>query len=139
MATIKQVKAFKEVVNGGSTLTAAMRKAGYATSTSKKTEKLTATDGWKELMDKHLPDKLLAKKHLELLNKKETIRTWDEKERKTIIEKTGEIDSNSVVKGLDMAYKLKGRYVKEEDGIGNQIIQINISSEIANKNGIIEQ
>ncbi len=138
MATMKQIKAFKEVVNG-STISSAMRKAGYSVESSKRTNKVTETDGWKELMEKHLPDKLLAKKHLELLNKKETIRTWDKEEHKTIIEKTDEIDSNSVVKGLDMAYKLKGRYVKEEEGISNQLIQISISNEIATKNGITEQ
>ncbi len=67
MATIKQQKAFKEVgVNGGN-ISKAMKAAGYGKEVSKRTDKLTKTKGWKELMEKHLPDSLLGKKHKELL------------------------------------------------------------------------
>ena len=97
-ATIKQKKAFKEVVNG-STLKGAMQKVGYSVETSKRTNKLTRSKGWQELLDKHLPDSLLAKRHRELLNKRELL---------------GAVDTQAVSKGLDMAYKIKGRYFDAE-------------------------
>lgn len=50
MATIKQKIAFKEVVNG-STITRAMKVAGYAESTADRTNKLTRTKGFLELCD----------------------------------------------------------------------------------------
>lgn len=132
MPTIKQIKAFKEVLNG-STISAAMVKAGYAPDTTATTTgKLTNTDGWRELMEKHLPDKLLAKKHKEGLDASEEI----VKDGEVLFSKP---DYAVRHKYLDSAYKLKGRYVKEEEGISNQLIQINISSEIAEKNGILEQ
>lgn len=68
MATLKQKKALKEVgVNGGN-ISKAMKKAGYSDSVSKRTDKLTQTKGWKELMEQYLPDDMLAQKHQELLN-----------------------------------------------------------------------
>lgn len=54
-----------------------------------------------------IPDKLLAKRHLELLNKREHIKIDDE------IEDVGP-DTQAVSKGLDMAYKLKGAYAPEK-------------------------
>lgn len=45
-----------------------MSSAGYSKSVSKRTDKLVKTKGWQELMEKHLPDALLAKKHKEGLD-----------------------------------------------------------------------
>ena len=96
MPTTKHKKAFKEVLNGAN-ISKAMIKADYAPSTARSTGKLTRTKGWQELMDKHLSDSLLAKRHRELLNKTES----------------GQPHSD--VKGaLDMAYKLKGSYAAEK-------------------------
>lgn len=68
MATLKQKKAFREIgVNGGN-ISKAMSSAGYSPSVSKRTDKLTNTVGWKELMDKYLPDSKLGEKHQQLLN-----------------------------------------------------------------------
>ena len=92
MATVKQTKAFKEVLNG-STITSAMKKAGYAETTASTTGKLTNTDGWQELMQKYLPDSKLVKKHNQFLNS----------EREEI-----------GIKALDMSYKLKGSYAPEK-------------------------
>ena len=133
MATIKQKLAFKEVLNG-STITSAMSKAGYADTTASTTGKLTSTKGWKELMDQHLPDSALAKKHRELLNKKETIRHYDEESKRTVIEKTDEIDVQAVTKGLDMAYKIKGRYEGTSDG--NKTLIVMITGETAKRYAI---
>jgi len=67
MATLKQKKAFK-MVERGSTMKEVMVGAGYSEKTAIAPTKLTKSKGWKELMDKFLPEKELGKKHRELLN-----------------------------------------------------------------------
>lgn len=59
-----------------------------------------------------IPDDLLLKKHLELLTVPRKVRTTRHGELVMEIE---ELDTNAVIKGLDMAYKLKGYYKKEPD------------------------
>ena len=103
MATFKQKRAFKEVLNG-STITKAMKVAGYADTTASTTGKLTNTIGWNELMNEYLPDKLLAKKHLEGLE----------------ATKGGESEEPDYAvrhKYLDSAYKVKGNYAPEKKDI----------------------
>lgn len=114
MATTKQKKAIKKVLNG-TPIKHAMQEVGYAPSTAKTTTKLTSSKAWEELMEKNLPDKLLAKKHLALLEKEEVVvrNNVTSGEIETI--PTGQIDTTSVAKGLDMAYKLKKRYPKESE------------------------
>lgn len=114
MATIKQKQVFKEVVNSGSSISKAMVKAGYAISTSKRTEKVTRTKGWHELMEEHLPDSVLAKRHRELLNKKETVNVFDGKGKGSHVELTEQPDTQAVAKALDMAYKLKDKYAPDK-------------------------
>lgn len=109
MPTVKIKSAFAKVVKG-STIKKAMQEVGYAQSTSLRTNKLTRTKGWNELMEKFLPDKLIAKRHTELLNKREIIKQFNG-EGKMI----DQPDTQAVSKGLDMAYKIKGRYVNEKD------------------------
>lgn len=108
MATITQKKAFKAVV-GGSSLTSAMKQAGYSDSTAQRTNKLTATKGWQELMDTYLPDEELAAKHRAFLNS----------EREEI-----------GVKALDMAYKARGNYAPDKT--------LNLNVEITNDRAIDE-
>ncbi len=61
-----------------------------------------------------LSDELLAAKHLALLNKNEVKRTFDHDVGEWIEVETGQIDANAVSKGLDMAYKIKGRYAPDK-------------------------
>lgn len=42
-------------------ITKAMEEVGYSPSTASATGKLTNSDGWRELLEKHIPDKKLAK------------------------------------------------------------------------------
>ena len=85
MAVIKNLSE-----NVGKPIGEAMREAGYSESTSKTPKRLTERLGWKELMDRHLPDDLLAQVHSELLHNED----WRAREA-----------------GLDKAYRLKARYV----------------------------
>lgn len=59
MATIRHKVAFKEVVKGSS-LTKAMKVAGYSDETAKRTNKLTNTKGWQELIDKYISEEKLT-------------------------------------------------------------------------------
>lgn len=75
MPTIKQRKAAIEVgVNGGN-ISKAMRTAGYSENASKRTDKLTQTRGWAELMEEYLPDDLILKSLKEDIKKKPQNRT----------------------------------------------------------------
>jgi hypothetical protein len=137
MATLKQKLAFKEVgVNGGN-ISKAMKSANYAPSITHATEKLTNSKGWQELMNKFLPDKLLAQKHLEGLEANRIISaniTYGEADEKTndFIEVP---DQATRHKFLDTAYKLKGRYITD-DNIGNKTLIINIVPETAQRYAI---
>ena len=120
MATIKQKLAFKEITENNRPVSPVMKEVGYAKSSTTKPSILTNSKGWKELMEQHLPDKLLARKHKEGL----------EASRKLVIgeEVIKEPDYQTRHKYLDSAYKLKGRYVNEEQG-GNKTLIINIAGE----------
>ena len=110
MPTLKQKKAVKVVVSGGSP-TEGMRQAHYAPSVIRKPKVLTGSKGWEELMERYLPDKLLVEKHKELLEVPKKIRQFNKGE---LMSEYEELDSNAVSKGLDMGYKLKGKYSPEK-------------------------
>lgn len=132
--TTKQKIAFSKVVKGSS-ISKAMREVGYAESTSKRSNKLTRSQGWEFLMRKHLPDATLAKKHKELLNKTEKI-VVGIGQGHSEIKDTGQPHSDAV-KALDIAYKLKSRY--GSDPASNKVLIINITAEAAQKYGIKTQ
>ncbi len=57
-----------------------------------------------------IPDKLLIEKHKALLNKEEVITKNNMTTGEVEIIPTGQIDTQAVKAGLDMAYKIKGTY-----------------------------
>ena len=95
MATIKQKEVHKRLMidKTGESVGAAMRKAGFARGSSLNPHRLTNSDGWKELMEEHLNDKLLAKTHHALLKSKQERFQLD---------------------ALNLAYKVKGKYQDTE-------------------------
>lgn len=99
MPTIKQQLTASKLMETNGSVSAAMKLAGYAETTTTNPQQITNSKGWKELMEEQIPDDLLAKKHRALLDKKD---------------KEGEIDTNAVGKALDMAYKLKGHNAPEK-------------------------
>jgi len=109
---IRQKKVAIDVVVNGSSMAVAMKKAGYSKAYSTHPEKLTRTRSWQELIEEYLPDSLLTKKHNELLNKKEQIVVRNGKESEIIV--TDEIDVNAVKAGVEMGYKLKGRFAPDK-------------------------
>lgn len=108
MPTLKQEKAIRIVLdNNGMSVGEAMRQAGYPATTASNPQQLTRSKAWEELMEEHLPDKLLAEKHRELLMADKKITQYKKGE---VIEQTIEVDMPAIKAGLDMAYKLKGHY-----------------------------
>lgn len=130
MPTPKQKDAFREVTENHRSVSSAMREVGYKDWTATKPSNLTNSKGWKELMDQHFPDSLLAKKHKQLLQKEEKIVVGIGKGF-SAIQETGQPHSD-VAKALDMAYKLKGSYPKDGEG-GNKTLVINIVGEVNNR------
>ena len=89
----------KILENNGKPMGTLMKEVGYGEGYAKNPQLLTKTKSWQELMDEFLPDELIARKHNELLNK---------------TDKDGEIDANAVKSGIDLAYKVKGKFAPEK-------------------------
>lgn len=104
MPTIKQKLAYKKVVNG-STITKAMADVGYAKSTAARTNKLTSTKGWQELIDKNISEAKLAKVHSEGLEAVFTDKYNDDAP-----------DYGVRHKYLETGLKLRGKLKEQPDG-----------------------
>lgn len=71
MATTRQRKTAEAFVeNGGKSVSAAMKKAGYSDAAATNPQKLTKTKTWEELMEQYLPDRKIAQTHKKLLGSK---------------------------------------------------------------------
>lgn len=137
MATHKQEKAIRNVVENRGNVSKAMKEAGYSPKTAKNPKNLTQSKAWEELMDKFLSDEDLAKAHKELLNAThiehmvfpvaitdeeitELLSSVNCKPRKFQHGDTANHvwfwakDNNALKNGLDLAYKLKGKYAPEK-------------------------
>lgn len=107
MATLKIQRAIKEIgVNGGN-ISKAMRKVGYAPSTAARTDKLTRRKGFKELLEKELPESNLLKVHKEGLKATRIIFTPEGEMIKTE-------DYATRHKYLETGYKVRGRLKGDE-------------------------
>ena len=102
--------------NVGLTRQDAMQEVGY-TKDYAEAGHITDTDSWQRLMDEYLPDELLAEKHKELLNKREIKRTFQHEVGEWVDVETNQPDTQAVKAGLDMGYKLKGKYTAEKHEI----------------------
>lgn len=78
-----------------------------------------------------LPDDLLEKRHLELLNKRETISYKKKDDTLEVIDMGPDVQG--VSRGLDMAYKIKGSYAAEKTQNTNVNINVNTDPEQMNK------
>ncbi len=84
----------------GMSLTDAMIETNYQAVLKNSPGAVSETTAWKLVMEKYLPDDYLGQKHKSLLEK---------------VDRNGDIDTAAVAKGLEMAYKLKGRFVEKVD------------------------
>lgn len=109
--------------NGHKSMKKAMLEVGYGPTMEPR--HIMKSKSWKELMEELMPDDLLMKRHTELLNAR---RTEVVRDNKYVENEDGEMekvkgykivdlgpDVTAVSKGLQMAYKLKGVFNKQED------------------------
>lgn len=66
--SLRAKKAMKLALENGGNVSKAMRDAGYSAAMSKNPQKLKKEIGWKALLDKFLPESLVAQRHSQLLN-----------------------------------------------------------------------
>jgi hypothetical protein len=123
--------AVKDMVENGSPASVAMINAGYSPATAEVPGKLTKSKSFIELMEKYLPENHLLKKHRDFLNTPRRIRSY---KKGDLVEETEETDP-SAVKALDMAYKLKGKYVATTN---NNVLVVNISGHTAERYGKVD-
>lgn len=145
MATIKQKRAFTRVVENGGNVSRAMMEVGFSPATAKTPQKLTTSKGWQELMELHLSDASIAKRHKELLNSHFVDHmvfplAMTEKEITALLLEVNCVarrfmhaetqthvwffapDNKARKDAIDMAYKLKGRYEEKSTGAGVNIL-----------------
>lgn len=127
MATTRVKKAIRNLGNSR-TEEEALVKAGFSSSYAKSGQ-IKKTRGWLELMEKNLPDHLLTQKHRELLEVPKKVRHFKKGDLESEYE---ELDSQAISKGLDMAYKLKGKYAPEKTDNTTKI-EISGNPEVAAK------
>lgn len=84
----------------GMSLSDAMIETNYQTVLKNSPGAVSKTDAWNLVLNKYMPDDYLGQKHRMLLEK---------------VDRNGDIDTAAVTKGLEMAYKLKGRFVERVD------------------------
>lgn len=111
MATIKQQRAVEKTLenlgsNTPKTQGQILSESGYAPAIVKNPHIITESKGFKELMEEHLPDNKLIKKHEQLLHDEE---------------------STIQIKALDMAYKLKGSYAPDK----TQTLNLDLKAELS--------
>lgn len=130
---IKQVKKGKKV-----SVSKAIRDTGlYSPSYAEQPQKLTNSKGWKELIEQHLPDSFIAKRHRALFDQKRVeyfsfgLKKTDEEITQAVEDAGLELinisyttdsklawysvpDVHAVTKALEMAHKIKGVYMADK-------------------------
>lgn len=92
----------------------AIRKTNvYSEDVAKRVNIITKSKSWQALMAQYMPDELIAMRHSELLDKRDYRKVTQADG--TTIEVDNGPDTAAVSKGLEMAYKLKGSFKKEEE------------------------
>ena len=90
----------------------------YSPSYAARPEKITTLPEYEQLLNTHLSDEKIARRHEELLDKRDTTIVYERKKVGRKWTETHKVldhgpETAAVGKALDMAYKIKGRYPKE--------------------------
>ena len=101
-------------------ITKAMIALSFAPQVINSPKKVTETKSWLALMDESLPEDIVAERHRELLDKRDTMTyvTGRGKNRKVVSHDLG-VNVPAVGKALELAYKLRGRMAGEAPPGGN--------------------
>ncbi len=113
MATIKQREAIEKTIENRGNISKSMRDAGYKPATAKNPKNLTNSKSWPELIEEYLPDRKIAVTHSKFLDK---------------LDSKGQPHTD-VIKALDLAYKVKGKYKVEvgfKSSFGSDTSEINL-------------
>jgi hypothetical protein len=84
-------------------ITRAMLDAKYSPATANNPKNLTESQAFKNFFADRIPDDLLAQRHLELLNRREVVKTFSHETGETEVEVTNQPETQAVSKGLHMA------------------------------------
>lgn len=122
---VKTVKILAET--GGKSVSGAMRKAGYSPATAKTPEKITGSQSWQALMDKYLPQDLIATKHAELLDAEDVVFI----PRGNKILERRRPDHMARRAGIEMAHKLRGNFAPEKIELSKRKFQDMSNKELA--------
>lgn len=115
MTTIRQTKAahkLSEIIRKSGnkkniSLAKILKEAGYSDSVTRKPKLVTERKGWKELTKDLLPDDILFERLNNLITMPLNV-TLIKKGNEVIVKE--ELNSSTVARGLDIAFKLKGYY-----------------------------
>ena len=105
-------KHYKE--QGFRSLAKAIRKTdAFAETTAYNSSIISNSKSWKALMDEKLPQEHVAKRHAELLDKRDYRKVVGVDGNITEVDNGP--DTAAVTKGVELAYKLRGAFKKEDD------------------------
>ncbi len=113
MTVSRRMKKAFNLVKEGEPVSKALLKAGYKPSVARVPKNVTKTVGWKDLMERELPDEFLARVHKEGL--------------KATKKEVGNLDAPDFAvrhKYLETAYKIKNK-IPKENNIG-VAVQVNV-------------
>lgn len=120
MATIKQKKALKNLVENGGNVSKAMRDAGYSPETASDPKKLTTSKGFQELIAQTpgLKDEEVLEELSGAIHSKKVVTVYGKDGNKT--KEISETSSNQT-RGMDMFFKLRGHYAPEKKEISGAL------------------
>ncbi len=111
MATLRQKKALKAIVENGGKISTGMRAAGYSPATAENPSKLTSTKGWAELLEEYLPDSKIVK----ALDDGIMATKW----RGSFTEPDKKVEDYAVrAKYTELALKVKGKLIDKQEVSG---------------------
>lgn len=113
--------------NRGKSFRKAAIEVGYSQSVADSPDKVTKSASWKSLMNKYLPEELIAQKHQELLNAEEIV--FIPRGSKILERKRPDFTARKA--GVEMGYKLRGSYAAEKVEIERRKFQDMTDEELA--------
>lgn len=127
----RQKKVLKKILeNRGTSMSKAMKEAGYSDAYAKNPDQLAKTKTWQEVVEETFSDETLMEKHKELLEAKKPVFL------KGMPLNISIPDYDIQVKALDMSYKIKGSYAPEKHQVVNPFEGLDddeLDAEIAKK------
>lgn len=101
--TLERHKKILDLMDKGMNMEQAVREVGYTDATG-----ITKTKSWLALMDQYLPLDLVAKRHCELLDKRDIRQRPSPFKKGEMINVDYGVDVSAVSKAIELAYKLRG-------------------------------